>query len=227
MPCREVVMSMPQIKHHLTDALLIGYAAGTLPEAFNLVVATHISLCDECRARMHAFDAVGGALIDTAGMAAMSSDSLAATLAMIADAAPALRAAPAPSPVPRGVFPAPLRDYVGGDLDRVKWRRVGGGVSQAILRTRGEATVRLLRIPGGVAVPDHGHKGTELTLVLQGAFRDETDRFGAGDIEVADDAMVHQPVAEAGQDCICLAATDAPLRFNALLPRIAQSIMRI
>ena len=29
------------IRHHLNDALLMGYAAGTLPEAFDLVVATH------------------------------------------------------------------------------------------------------------------------------------------------------------------------------------------
>ena len=67
----------------------------------------------------------------------------------------------------------------------------------------------------------------ELTLVLQGAFRDDSDRFGPGDIEVADESMIHQPVAEAGQECICLSATDAPLRFRRLLPRIAQSFLRI
>jgi putative transcriptional regulator len=215
---------MPEIKHHLTDALLMAYSAGTLPEAFDLVVATHVSMCDECRARMHAFDAVGGAVMEDAGSIAMGADSLAATLAMIADATPEAR----PMVVRRGgVFPAPLQDYVGGDLDAVKWRRVGGGVSDAILRTKGDATVRLLRIPGGVAVPDHGHRGMELTLVLQGAFRDDTDHFGAGDVEVADDALVHKPVAEVGMDCICLAATDAPLRFNALIPRLAQPFLRI
>ncbi len=218
-------MTMNQIKHHLNDALLMGYCAGTLPEAFNLVVATHISLCDDCRARMHSFDAVGGAMVEGASGAAMDEGSLAATLALIADAewqAPVME-----HPARPGLFPAPLRDYVGGDLDAVKWRRVGGGVSQAVLETAGKSTVRLLRIPGGVAVPDHGHNGMELTLVLQGAFRDETDRFAAGDVEVADDAMVHTPVAEPGADCICLSATDAPLRFKGLLPRVAQSIMRI
>lgn len=216
---------MNEINHHLTDALLMAYSAGTLPEAFDLVVATHISLCDECRARMHEFDAVGGNLMEDAGTVAMGADSLAATLAMIADR----KSEPAPRPAHRRdrIFPAPLQDYVGGDLDAVKWRRVGGGVSDAILRTRGDATVRLLRIPGGVAVPDHGHRGMELTLVLQGAFRDDTDRFGAGDIEVADDSLVHQPVAMPGADCICLAATDAPLRFNALIPRLAQPFLRI
>ena len=66
-----------------------------------------------------------------------------------------------------------------------------------------------------------------MTMVLQGAYRDELDRFGRGDVEIADQDLTHTPVAEAGLDCICLAATDAPLRFNALLPRIAQPFLRI
>jgi putative transcriptional regulator len=84
-----------------------------------------------------------------------------------------------------------------------------------------------LYIPAGRPVPDHGHNGTELTLVLQGAFRDETDRFGPGDLEIAGEELNHQPIAEAGVDCICLAATDAPLRFNGVLARIAQPFFRI
>ena len=60
---------MTEIKYHLTDGLLMGYATGNLPEAFSLVVATHISLCDECRARLGSFEAVGGALIEEDDMA--------------------------------------------------------------------------------------------------------------------------------------------------------------
>ncbi len=213
---------MTDIRHHLTDALLMGYATGTLPEAFSLVVATHVSLCDDCRAQLGAYDAVGGAVMQTE-TAMMADDSLAATLALIARG----DRTPVAKPHLGGIFPTPLQDYVGGDLDAVKWRRMGGGVSQALLKTDGGATVRLLRIPGGTAVPDHGHRGTELTLVLQGAFRDETSRFGIGDVEVANEDLNHQPVAEAGADCICLAATDAPLRFNAMVPRLAQRFLGI
>jgi len=215
---------MSKINHHLTDALMMAYSAGTLPEGFNLVVATHISLCDECRARMHEFDAIGGAVVDEEAPVAMGADSFAATLELIAkDDAPKHEATPKRS----GIFPAPLQDYVGGDLSSVKWRKVGGGVRQAILHTDKSASVRLLHIPAGAAVPDHGHRGTELTLVLQGAFKDETDRFATGDIEVATQDLQHQPIAEMGEDCICLAATDAPLRFSSWVPRIAQPFLRI
>ncbi|MBQ1204183.1 MAG: cupin domain-containing protein [Loktanella sp.] len=216
---------MKQIKHHLTDSLLLAYAAGTLPEAFNLVVATHISMCDTCRAAAGSFDAVGGEVMLDAAPVDMAEDALTATLARITHAGPVARSRPAP--VTDKVFPAPLREYVKGDLDEVKWRKVGGGVSQMVLKTATGASVRLLRIPAGTAVPDHGHCGLELTLVLQGAFVDETDRFDAGDIEVANEDLNHTPVAEAGMDCICLAATDAPLRFNGFMPRLAQRFIGI
>ena len=213
------------IRHHLSDPLLMAYSAGQLPEAFSLVVATHVSLCDDCRSRLMAFDTLGGALIEDAVAVRMADDSLEATLARISGGPQA-----EPARATRslgGVFPAPLRDYVGGDLSAVRWRSVGMGVRQAILKTDSGATARLLHIPAGQAVPDHGHRGMELTLVLQGAFRDTEDRFGPGDVEIATEDLEHTPVAELGADCICLAATDAPLRFNRLIPRIAQPFLRI
>jgi putative transcriptional regulator len=213
------------IRHHASDPLLMAYSAGTLPEAFSLVVATHVSLCDDCRARLMSFDAVGGALIEDEA-ADLADASVDAIMARITGLPQGDRPVRAPKPA-RSVLPAPLRDYVGGDLAEVKWRSIGMGVRQAILPTARDASARLLYIPAGQGVPDHGHRGMELTLVLQGAFRDSEDRFGPGDLEIATEDLEHTPVAEAGADCICLAATDAPLRFNRLIPRMAQPFFRI
>jgi len=209
------------IKHHLSDQLLIRYAAGSLPEAFSLVVATHVSLCDDCRARLEAYEAVGGAVLETE-TAEMSEASLEACLSRLGQPEPPRKPAPR-----KGLFPAPLAGYVGGDLAQVRWKPLGMGVRQAILPTAKGSSARLLYIPAGQSVPDHGHRGLELTLVLQGAFRDDKARFGPGDVEIADESDQHTPVAEAGADCICLAATDAPLRFMALIPRLLQPIFRI
>lgn len=214
-----------KIKHHLSDALLMAYSAGTLPEAFSLTVAAHISMCDECRARLGAFDTVGGALMESCDTVELSAGSLEATMQRIKSCD---SGTDAPRPARRSdVLPGPVQEYVGGDLDAVKWKNVGMGVKQAILPTARDATARLLYIPAGAAVPDHGHAGTELTLVLKGAFRDEMDHFGPGDIEIANEELDHTPVADIGEDCICLAATDAPLKFRGLIPRIAQPFLRI
>ena len=214
-------MTTMTIRHHLSDPLLIAYAAGNLPEAFGLAVATHVSMCDDCRAQLCAFEAVGGAVIDASDGVAMAGGSLEAVMARTSTPD---RAIP---PQPRGPVPAPLSDYIGTDFSAVKWRPLGMGVRQAILKTGPGASARLLYIPAGQAMPDHGHRGMELTLVLQGAFSDADDRFGPGDIEIATEDLEHKPVAEAGAACICLAVTDAPLRFSGLIPRLLQPLFRI
>ncbi|MEM6308612.1 MAG: ChrR family anti-sigma-E factor [Pseudomonadota bacterium] len=215
-----------EIKHHLTPGILMAYAAGTLPEAFNLLVASHLSLCDDCRAEFESYEALGGELLETQAFdqAAMSGGSLEATLALIAGGPVEEPARPIRA---KGVLPTPLQDYVGGDLSDIKWKPVGMGVKQAILKTSSEASARLLFIPAGAAMPDHGHKGVEMTMVLQGAFQDEDDYFARGDVEIADVDLHHTPVADIHEDCICLAVTDAPLKFRGLIPKIAQPFLRI
>ena len=102
------------IRHHLSDPLLMAYAAGSLPEAFGLVVATHVSLCDECRARMDSFDAVGGAVVESAESVAMSEGCLEAVMARLGGQQTR------PKLAERGSVPAPLADYIGSDFAKVK-----------------------------------------------------------------------------------------------------------
>lgn len=220
---------MTEPRHHPDDALLQAHAAGRLPEAFDLVIATHLSLCDSCRATVIYHEFIGGALLESQ-TAPIAPDLLDRTLTRAElqqapdprDPAPASSSGAADRDVPQ-----PLRDYIGADLEQLRWRPVGLGVSQAVVAGKPPAVARLLRIPPGTSLPDHGHAGRELTLVLRGAFRDSNDRFGPGDLEMADTSVTHTPVADDAMPCICLAATDAPLRFNSLLPRLAQRFIGI
>jgi putative transcriptional regulator len=126
------------------------------------------------------------------------------------------------------VLPQPLRDYTDGDVDGLRWRSLGGGVRHLPIDTgSSRAKARLLYIPAGSKVPDHGHRGLELTLVLAGSFYDEGAWFRRGDVEEADATVEHQPVAGPEEACICLAVTDAPLRFRSLIPRLAQPFLGI
>ncbi len=213
---------MTDIQHQAPDDLLMGYATGALPQAFDLVIATHVSLCDDARARLEAFEAVGGAVLEDLDQVDVAEDSLEQTLAKITGGAPAER----PIVMP-GTFPTPLQSVVGGDEEAVRWRYVGRGVKQCVLHSDENGTARLLKIPAGRSMPEHSHNGTEMTLVLKGAFRDEDGVFARGDIEVADPNVSHTPIAEPGEDCICLVATDARLKFQGLLPRIAQPFLGI
>ncbi len=211
---------MTAITHHIPDELLIAYAAGNLSSVFSLAVAAHVSMCDSCRAQLGAHEALGGTLLEETPVAAVSQT--ARTRVFDALDAPVVAEKPQKG---SGIFPAPIMTALGGVPP--KWKPVGLGVRQMILSHGRDGSARLLYIPGGQGVPDHGHNGLELTLVLQGAFRDETGRFGVGDLEVADGDLEHEPVAEDGPPCICLAATDASLRFRSFVPRLLQPFFRI
>ena len=65
---------MTSITHHIPEDLLIAYASGNLAPAFALAVATHVSMCDECRARLGAHEELGGALIEDEEEAEVSGD---------------------------------------------------------------------------------------------------------------------------------------------------------
>ncbi len=201
----------------------MGYAAGSLPPAFDLIVATHVSLSDDARARLAGYEELGGVVLSGLEEAEIAEDSLERTLARISGDRHRAQTARASD----GIFPEPLRRAVGGDVDSVKWRNLGMGARQCVLQSEDGASARLLYIPAGQAMPEHGHRGMELTLVLKGAYRDEDDRFARGDVEFADEQTDHTPVADPGEDCICLVATDSRLRFKGWLPRIAQPFLGI
>ena len=126
------------------------------------------------------------------------------------------------------LLPAPLGEYVGGDVSQLRWKRLAPKVHQVSIRTDDtRSTARLLRFQSGMTVPSHGHNGRELTLVLSGSLCDRDITLHRGDVAETDERTEHQPFAGAGDDCICLAVTDAPLRFKSIFARILQPFFGI
>ena len=218
------------IRHHISDDLLVSYAAGSLAEGWSIAVATHLALCPACRRGLTVAESIGGELLETMADDAALDDSWASVRSRLQHPPKKLAVGSRQTtPVGHGGgLPDPLRFYVGGDLDTVRWRSVGRGAYQILIRTADRETkVRLLRIPAGKPVPEHGHGGRELTLVLSGSFVDGENVFARGDIEDADASLTHQPVATAEADCVCLAVTDAPLKFRSWIVRAIQPILGI
>lgn len=212
------------ITHHLDDELLIPYAAGTLAEGWSIGVAAHLALCPECRGRLAELESIGGYFLECEEVG--QADAIGwADIRKRIDVSSEPRAQR--SAQGDELLPQPLASYVeaaGG----LRWRTLGMGASQMKLRTSDPTTVvRLLKIPAGKPVPEHSHSGRELTLVLAGSFGDSVSTFGRGDVELADDDLTHQPIADAGMDCICLAITEAPLRFTSRIMRLIQPIIGI
>lgn len=208
-----------KITHHPNAESLMSCSAGSMPENFAAVMSSHLTLCPQCQKELAFMESIGLALFDRL----QSADIESAAPIMDVRASEA-DAEPAPSAPPIGNIPAPLLPVIGNDLDKVPWRRVREGVWQHVipLRNRGRGELRLLKVAPGVALPEHAHRGSELTLVLSGAYNDETGRYGIGDVGdmAGDDA--HTPVADPLEGCICLVATEGRLRFKGLLAKIFQ-----
>jgi len=204
------------VTHHPDELLLLGHAAGRLEEATTLIVAAHLNFCDRCRSDVAGLVHAGGVLLDDIAPVALADDALARTLARLdaVDAPPAL-------PVSRDNTPAPLRAWMGRDLSDVRWRRMGPRLGYVNLMRRGPVALRLLRGAPGSDTGRHGHRGVEYTLVLRGGFTDETGSYGPGDFQIATPDTRHNPVADAGEDCINLAVTTGRLIFDGLVGRVA------
>ena len=215
--------------HHLSETLLLDYASGALDEASSILVASHLTLCAECRHHAETLDAVGGELIESVTPSSMAGDALDRIMARLDEPENTQQAeAPLTAVNDNPTLPRVLQRYLGGDLEGVDWKPIGMGVETADISLEGSASrAFLLKVGAGRAVPKHSHDGNEIVMVLKGAYRDECGLFRRGDVEIADSTTNHQPVADAGEDCVCLAVTDGPLRLTGPIGRWFNAFVRI
>ena len=203
------------ITHHLDDATLMSFAAGSLPNTLAAVAAAHIAMCPRCRRELNFLERIGGAFVADLPPAAL--DRLQPAMPLKADPSSA-----APTPAPPSDLPGPLAQLAGGNLDEVRWRWIGPGLWHRPLRVRGAGSLQLIKAAPGSSVPEHTHGGSELTLVLRGALIDSTGKYGPGDVSDLDEDVEHTPVADADAGCICVIANEQPSRFRGLLARLMQ-----
>jgi putative transcriptional regulator len=212
------------IIHHLDEATILSYAAGTLGEALSVAAACHVSMCAECRTAVRKAEALGGEILDDLEATAISEARRAATLASLDDTRAAKPV------VVKSDMPAPLQRLLEGqDFAQLRWRKKAPGVSvyELPLSKGAKGSLKLLSIASGMTMLEHGHGGEELTLVLRGAFRDKVGRFARGDIADLDEDTEHCPIIEKGETCICLYATEAPSHYKTLLGRLLQPFLKI
>lgn len=209
----------------ISDEWLVAYAAGNLSEAKSALVATHASFHPALQAKIGDAEDIGGALLGTSDQADLSDDFFDRLMEKI-DSQEGEASAPinveAQHRDPR--VPQPLADYLDRGLDDLKWRFMGPGMKQVKLWTGKDGEkLWLLKAKGGTEIPEHGHNGSEMTLVLQGSYCVDGHRFGVGDLEVAsDDIEDHRPIIDEGEDCICLVVTEAPIKLKSFIARTIQ-----
>ncbi len=191
------------------DTLLSRYVAGALPEPARVLVEAHLEMKPDNRMLVAGLESLAGVALEEEAPAALAS-SRTNLEAIFTSKAPVA----AKRPTTAGLFPHALRDFLGFDADRVPWRTKMPGFREFEMGEVDGCHVSLFWIRPGRKIPHHTHDGSELTLVVDGAFRDVSGLYGPGDIAIADQSINHRPIAEKDRPCISFAVTDAPLRFN-------------
>ncbi|KUO62813.1 MAG: hypothetical protein APF80_03805 [Alphaproteobacteria bacterium BRH_c36] len=209
-----------KIDHHPDESTLMSYAAGSLPEPLSAVVAAHIEICPECAREVHAMERIGATLFENLAPAPVS---LSAGQAFGGAATPP----PAtPAPVDSGISASVLRRLLGGELADVHWKRLGFGIWHYPIKLSPncKGDLRLIKVAPGQVMPDHGHGGSELTLILSGSYTDEFGTYRSGDLSDLGDDVEHQPVSDPAEGCVCLIASERKARFKDILARIVQPL---
>ena len=112
--------------HHPNSALLMAYASGSLSEAFSLVVASHMSFCQQCQAKVSDAEMIGGALIEDlepCNVDISSLDQILSKLDDIAQDPPTVNSSSGDDEIPQ-----PLWNYVNSSLDDLKWKFLAPGL---------------------------------------------------------------------------------------------------
>ncbi|MBX2837130.1 MAG: ChrR family anti-sigma-E factor [Gammaproteobacteria bacterium] len=213
--------SAGDVSHHLADDTLSAYSAGSLNQAMETLIACHLTVCPYCRSRANAADGIGGAMLHESEHLSMQSNAnQVLTLAMSQPKfGPKME-----SVEPEPGIPMPLTRLLGKPLAELDWKRMAPGIKQINLsdQPRKHGAFKLLHLDPGVVLSQHSHTERELTYVVKGSYQDEIGRFKAGDIADLDDNNIHQPVVDTDEPCIALIATDSPVRFTGVVPRLLQ-----
>jgi len=208
------------IHHHPSEDILSAYASGALEKGAALVVACHIDRCCDCRRNRAFWDGVGGTLLDNASPLALSEGALDRALKNIgkADAKP-IPAAPLPPYLARFNLPGRLRKQT---IAPRRWLTPAIWFAPIDTARQGRSCTYLVYARKNTTLPRHTHENREFTAVLSGGYRDTLGAFDAGDFVETDPTVLHAPGITDDAECLCLIASDGPMKLEGFVARLIQ-----
>ncbi len=225
------------ISYHPDSRYLTDFATANLPLAEAVCVSAHLEFCGKCRAHVQQLTDVGGHMFARLQPEAVSEDSFAALMARVSagsqqPAAPVTVAVEAPredadDAAQSNVFlPRAVRRLVSGSLDKLRWVQLGKALRVAPLQVSDESReTAIYDIRAGGRMPEHEHRGEEITVLLQGSFSDADGSYSRGDFVVRHAGETHQPTATMDKDCICLVCLERPVRPRGLIYRLLEPLV--
>ncbi len=209
------------INYHPTDKQLQQFAEGNISPALALVVSAHCDVCSQCQEKVDDINIELSSVIENVRAHDFVDPAFEKMLADIMHL-PVIDTKPVVAPRIEldGRFfdvPRPLQRFV---KNTGNWSRLLGKVWQAPVDLGDAGMANFIYMEKGGRVPEHTHKGTELTLVVDGEFSDGLADYDSGDFIIMDNEHIHSPHSNAVEGCLVFSIVDKPLHFTSGIARL-------
>jgi len=209
------------INFHPTDEQIRSFAQGNMPAAEALIISAHCDMCSECNAKLlteserQASEALGEFSSDTV-LDSMMAEIIQQPVPQIDSVALPLQST---IELDGRTFAVPraLRRYV---RKTGNWSSLVGKLWHAPVDLGNIGMAHFIYMEKGGRVPEHTHKGTEHTLVINGEFSDGISEYDSGDFISLNDGHTHAPFSDASEGCLVFSIVDKPLHFTSGLARL-------
>jgi putative transcriptional regulator len=114
-------------------------------------------------------------------------------------------------------LPRTLKRHV---INTGNWSRLVGKLWQAPVDLGEIGKANFMYMEKGGRVPEHTHKGTEFTLVVNGQYGDGISEYESGDFTIMDSKHKHLPHSQSDEGCLVFTIVDQPLHFTAGIARL-------
>jgi putative transcriptional regulator len=203
---------------------LQAFSAGNCQPALALMISAHVDMCPQCRSECVDIQAE---LADDLLMQPKVSEPLSNRYISMMSNITSLPVVHTPAPIAEnssieldGKFfelPRTLKRHV---INTGNWSRLVGKLWQAPVDLGEIGKANFMYMEKGGRVPEHTHKGTEFTLVVNGQYGDGISEYESGDFTIMDSKHKHLPHSQSDEGCLVFTIVDQPLHFTAGIARL-------
>jgi putative transcriptional regulator len=212
------------IKHHPKFELIQSFVNGDLPASLSAAISIHASMCPVCQQKISLLtDQVAELNFDesysnivvpnndlaTEKMSAIHFDDMISAIIESdnIDFMQAVKSKTVNFKDKSYQLPIELSNMLLG-----KTAYIGKLARRRIQLDENEIHTNLLHMEPNGSVPQHTHKGFELTLLLDGSFHDEEGEYVKGDFIMLDGQHLHNPISSSG--CLCYTVANDSMHFT-------------
>ncbi|WP_287438431.1 ChrR family anti-sigma-E factor [Reinekea sp.] len=197
---------------HPSSDKLIEFSSGVGSAAMNIAVSAHLHFCKDCLRQVVEYESVAAVLFEQQAEVTMAKDGFETLMERIVRQ-PVSK--PSTTRVVPSRFPPVVEKLMAHGTDALCWKKPMKNlrVSQLLTDEQG-LTLGLHHMKAGCRVPQHTHRGHEISLVIEGGFSDQMGSYGVGDFITLSTEHHHSPQADADGDCWLLSVVEAPVRLT-------------